>query len=615
MTQQAEQPMEGTFSRQGEMDRVPIPDLETTRRQFIEWCAPLLTDEQLDETVVALEKFMADDGPAPKLHQALKDYDNQPGVNSWLDEFWRKRYLGRRDPIALNANFLFKLRDLEMTQTERAAALIMGSVYYKQLLDQEKIEVELQRGKPLCMLQLKALFSTTRIPGVPRDSLRMPYTDENPGPSTATHILVFHNGHAYKLEVCSAEGKPHTLSELEGALAAIIADSPERAEEGTSIGHLTTMPRAEWAGVRTELLAKGEANKTVLDTIETALFSIALEGFAPEDENHACAQLLHGDSANRFFDKTLTFIVFKDGAAGLNCEHAPIDGTAAAAMVAHLYERSAEEAESLAGASPGSEGAPAFARLECELDDDLKAKIKNAAEAFRQLSTSTSTDAFVFDKFGASKIKSLGSSPDAFLQIAYQMAHKRTKGFLGATYESVSTRSYDHGRTEAMRVVTRQIEEFVNAVDDETKTREEKIALYHAAAKKHVERAKAASAGSAPEQHLWWMQMIAEEKGAELGVTEPLDLFETPGWTIMRNDYLSTSATPAGNIRFSGFGATSPDCIGVPYILSADEFRSCLATGAKGVETMKVYRQNLVAALQDLAEILEPAPAAEQGGE
>ena len=57
-------------------------------------------------------------------------------------------------------------------------------------------------------------------------------------------------------------------------------------------------------------------------------------------------------------------------------------------------------------------------------------------------------------------------SPDAFVQMAYQLAHRRAKGLTGATYESIATRQYRHGRTEAMRVVTPEVLTFVSTMED-----------------------------------------------------------------------------------------------------------------------------------------------------
>src|SRR5207247_2278301 len=140
----------------------------------------------------------------------------------------------------------------------------------------------------------------------------------------------------------------------------------------------------------------------------------------------------------------------------------------------------------------------------------------------------TSTRTVSFD-FGADRAKAMGMSPDAFAQLSYQLAHKRAKGISGATYESIATRQYRNGRTEAMRVVTPEVLEFVALMDDPAASVEARREAFRAAAAKHVARAKECQAGDAPEQHLWELQLIKKRRG----VAESPALYSSPGWLRM----------------------------------------------------------------------------------
>src|SRR5262249_39156591 len=119
-----------TFGNDDRLPRVPLPSVAASCRLFIEWCTPLLTADELAETEAAVTAFQHPDSPAHKLHAALEQYDATDGVHSWLDEFWRSRYLGRRDRIALNANFFYLFNDTGQRQLERAAGLIAAAVNY-----------------------------------------------------------------------------------------------------------------------------------------------------------------------------------------------------------------------------------------------------------------------------------------------------------------------------------------------------------------------------------------------------------------------------------------------------------------------------------------------------
>ncbi|WP_338762074.1 choline/carnitine O-acyltransferase [Nocardia vulneris] len=599
---------ERTFAADDTLPRVPLPTLEASCHRFLEWCTPLLTADELATTEAAVADLLRPDSPARTLHAALAEYDATSGVGSWLDLFWPSRYLGRRDRIALNANFFFLFRE-ETTlatstganQVERAAGIISAAVDYKLALDQEAIPPVLQRGQALSMWQNKYLFSETRIPGAEQDSVRVPYSAEWPGPSTAKHVVVFFRGSMFRMDVLGADGAPYSLDDLADGLREVLKAGARSTRTDSAVGHLTTKARAEWAASRQSLLAE-PANAAALDTIETALFCVCLEDFAPRDELHACDQLLHGDSANRWFDKSVSFIVFGDGQAGINIEHCGLDGTTILSFVDAMLETSAQEHAARSGAR--AQGLPAVEPIEFVLDAAQRNDIAAAGADFARYAADNATQTVSFTDFGTTRAKQLGISPDAFAQLSYQLAHRRSKGITGATYESIATRQYRNGRTEAMRVITPEMVAFVDAMQDESVGRDARLAAARTAATAHVTRAKQCQAGDAPEQHLWELQWIQRRRGAELGVTEPIPLYDSPGWTIMRDDYLSTSSAPSVNIRYFGFGSTSPRCIGVAYVLLPDRWNLYLATPTAVADQMHAFADHLRTAVADLEALL-----------
>ncbi|MGW7577640.1 choline/carnitine O-acyltransferase [Streptomyces sp. NPDC054765] len=597
-----------TFAHEDSLPRVPLPTLEASCERFLAWCAPLLTADELAATEAEAGAFLRPGGPGRALHAALEEYDATEGVHSWLDTFWPYRYLGRRDRIALNANFFFLFQDTSPqhppSQVERAAGLIAGAVDYKRQLDRELIPPVVQRGAPQSMIQNKYLFSATRIPGAEQDTVRSPYTDAWPGPSRARHIVVFFRGSMFRMEVLGADGVPHGLDDLEAGLRAVQKAGAEPAPADTSVGHLTTMARAEWAAARESLLACHPRNADALDDIETALFCVCLEDFAPVDTQQACDQLLYGDRGNRWFDKAVSLIVFADGRAGINVEHCELDGTTILSFTDALLSTPADEHSRRSGAR--SQGLPALEPVVFVLDDALRDRVRSAAEAFTAYGQSTATRTVSFDDFGSTTAKALGSSPDAFVQLAYQLAHQRAKGHLGATYESIATRQWRRGRTEAMRVVTPEIQAFVAAMEDPAADADTRRAAFRAAAEKHVARAKECQAGDAPEQHLWELELIQRRRGTELGVTEQPALYRTPGWLTMRDDYLSTSSAPSANIQYFGFGSTSSRCIGVAYVLLPDCFHVYLSTPRAVADQMHTFADRLRQAVAELRELLAP---------
>lgn len=96
------------------------------------------------------------------------------------------------------------------------------------------------------------------------------------------------------------------------------------------LGVLTAENRDTWADVREDL--EQTHNQIALDTIDSALFLLSLDdkaNYSSEDPVPIVQNMLHGDSnglINRWFDKSFSLIVCKDGNAGINFEHSWGDG-------------------------------------------------------------------------------------------------------------------------------------------------------------------------------------------------------------------------------------------------------------------------------------------------
>ncbi|ANY07107.1 choline/carnitine O-acyltransferase [Pseudonocardia sp. HH130630-07] len=598
-----------TFAADDDLPKVPLPTLAASVDRFLEWCAPLLTPDEYARTEDAARELLVPGGTAEILQADLERFD--ASAHSWLDEFWPSRYLGRRDRIALNANFFFQFGPGTPDQCLRAAELATAALGHKADLDAGTFPPLSTRGGAQSMDQSRHVFSTTRIPGAEQDTVRTPYSDAWPGPSAERHVVVLSRGRIHRLDVVGPDGALHTVDEIAQALREIRDAHRDRTPLTESVGSLTTMARAGWAATRDRLTGLDPANAAGVDVVERALFAICLDDEPPagpggpdvtDAETRAARTLLAGDSGNRWFDKALSIVVLPDGTAGVNIEHCELDGTTVLTLVDAMF---AEPVTVHAGrANARAQGTPGHAELAWVLDDDLRATVHRAHDEFAAFLGATATALVGFDDFGASDAKALGCSPDAFVQACYQVAHRRAKGVTGATYESIATRQFRRGRTEAMRVITPEMVAFVDTMQDPQASDDDRVATFRAAADAHVARARQCQQGDAPEQHLWELEWVQRRRGAGLGATEPLAVFDSPGWTIMRDDRLSTSSAPSVNIRWFGFGSTGSRCIGVAYVLLPDRLAVHLSTPAEAAEGMHAFARELRAAVTELRGLL-----------
>jgi carnitine O-palmitoyltransferase 1 len=178
------------------------------------------------------------------------------------------------------------------------------------------------------------------------------------------------------------------------------------------------------------------------------------------------------------------------------------------------------------------------------------------------------------EKFGKGIIKKCGFSPDAFIQMALQMAYYKDAGRFSLTYEASMTRLYLEGRTETVRPCTIEAAAFVQSMMDPNATKEERKRLLKIATDKHVMSYKDSMIGKGIDRHLFCLYVVS--RGKELP-SPFLDSVISEQWK------LSTSQTPTqqtGRIDFNnfpnkispggGFGPVAKDGYGVSYIIPGD---------------------------------------------
>ena len=100
------------------------------------------------------------------------------------------------------------------------------------------------------------------------------------------------------------------------------------------------------------------------------------------------------------------------------------------------------------------------------IGDILKISINFRRDNVQRLIANNETVTLNFNFYGGSWIKTRGYSPDAFVQMAFQLAHYRCYGRLAPTYESASTKRFFHGRTETGRSVSNESARFVKGMID-----------------------------------------------------------------------------------------------------------------------------------------------------
>ncbi|CAB1312223.1 unnamed protein product [Coregonus sp. 'balchen'] len=378
-----------------------------------------------------------------------------------------------------------------------------------------------------------------------------------------------------------------------------ILDDPSPPSPGEEkLGALT-------AGDRKEYFSSG-VNKRSLDCIEKAAFFVTLDddeqGVMGEDSaaslDRYAKSLLHGKCYDRWFDKSFSVVIYKNGKIGLNAEHSWADAPLGYNEEGHCK---GEVDASL----------PRPQRLSWDITPECQEQISQSLGVAQALADDVDFHVFSFRDFGKGRIKKCRISPDAYIQLALQLAYYRDRGMFCLTYEASMTRLFREGRTETVRSCSNESCAFVKALEGGEGV-EVCRRLFRQASEKHQNLYKHAMTGAGIDRHLFCLYVVSKY----LGVDSPFlkEVLSEP-W------HLSTSQTPVQQVELfdmvnhpeyiscgGGFGPVADDGYGVSYIIIGENMinfhisckHSCPQTGSQK------YGGQIRQALLDLLQLLCP---------
>uniref|UniRef100_A0A8C5L1S0 Carnitine O-palmitoyltransferase 1, muscle isoform n=1 Tax=Jaculus jaculus TaxID=51337 RepID=A0A8C5L1S0_JACJA len=531
------------YSFQTSLPRLPVPAVKDTVSRYLESVRPLMKEEDFKRMTALAQDFTVNLGPKLQWYLKLKSWWATNYVSDWWEEYI---YLRGRGPLMVNSNYYAMIR-------------LLGSTI------------------PLCSAQWERLFNTSRIPGEETDTIQHI--------KDSRHIVVYHRGRYFKVWVYH-DGRLLRPRELEQQMQRILDDPSEPQPGEARLAALTAADRVPWAKCRQTYFARGK-NKQSLDAIEKAAFFVTLDeteqGYRREDPVESldsyAKSLLHGKCYDRWFDKSITFIVFKNGKMGMNAEHSWAD----APIVGHLWEFvMATDVYQLCYTEDGhcrgdtNSNIPSPTRLQWDIPEECQEVIETSLSSASLLANDVDIYSFPFEAFGKGLIKKCRTSPDAFIQLALQLAHYKDMGKFCLTYEASMTRLFREGRTETVRSCTTESCNFVLAMMDPRKTMEQRLKLFKIASDKHQHLYRLAMTGAGIDRHLFCLYVVSKY----LAVDSPFlkEVLSEP-WR------LSTSQTPQQQVELfdfdknpdhvssgGGFGPVADDGYGVSYIIVGENF-------------------------------------------
>ena len=154
--------------------------------------------------------------------------------------------------------------------------------------------------------------------------------------------------------------------------------------------------------------------------------------------------------------------------------------------------------------------------LDFHVDDLVFKEIEKAKSVFRTNTEDVSCIIKFFDGFGKAILREHRFHPEAFVQVALQLAYYRMYGNPASTYVTATTRRYYHGRTETCRACFPENVDFAKAVIDGSASPDQLYSLLKKAISKFQSMMSDASNNEGCDRHFLGLYMIAQEEGLEM---------------------------------------------------------------------------------------------------
>ena len=471
----------------------------------------------------------------------------------------------------------------------RAASLLYSTAQFRQLVASGDLPYEAigrePNKTPLCSVAYKYMFNACRIPRKGDDTYRI-YD-----PALTSHVVVACGGRFFSFDFVEKEtGEPLPLHVMEERLQKCV----EKSVDGPSLpmlGYLTSDDRDVCAEAREELLRVGGSKmEAALKILESGAILICL------DENERPVSKKQGSEIfwtgglkcghNRWFDKSIQIICTNNGKAGMAGEHSMMDGMPVVGYCDFITKKSYEQIAANSSTKRGTyetadqnvkdifgDCATVMTSPSSKVVDYVDATKTN----FEKLISSHELQTQSFQGYGSSEIKKMGYSPDAYVQMACQLATYRLWGEQGGTYEATQVRPFLHGRTETTRTVSPASEAFIKMMglrpkrdEMDSAKRAEKMKLLGEAVSSHSKYIGAAAKAMGVDRHLLGMALSLSE-----GETAPA-LYSHPLYTRAKTWRVSTSHLTHPRFDSWGYGEVTPTGVGLAYSIHPNHCMFCI---------------------------------------
>lgn len=359
----------------------------------------------------------------------------------------------------------------------------------------------------------------------------------------------------------------------------------------------TNDDRNRWASMRNKLMAASERNVHNMKLVDDALFVVCLDDMSPNTLAECSDRLLFGDGSNRWHDK-FQLVVFNNGKAGNVFEHSVIDGHTTIGLWNFCCSH-ARDPRHPHNFHVDTHMEP----LVFDWTPELKHDVEESKKRFHGFSSTLDNQVLDYSSYGSEMVKQMKVSPDAYVQMAFQIAYYSLYGHPDSTYESANIKKFAGGRTECLRSVTSESLHLSKVWSDPLSPPASKISAFRSAAEKHVRRAADAKEGRGVDRHLFGLKQVALQKRQRVADYEIPAFFEDPAFSKLMTSVVSTSNVSADAYELFGFGPVVGNGLGLAYSIKKD--RLIFNVTAFEKQKAEKFARQLNKTLDDIRDVLQ----------
>ncbi|TPX08506.1 uncharacterized protein E0L32_009993 [Thyridium curvatum] len=516
------------------LPKFPLPEINALCNAFLTGVKAFATPAEFNNTIAACEDFKRAGGPGRLIYDRAAARAADPAIENWEWELQLQRgFLDRRVSLTPFTSFWMghPFSHQPHSQAERAALLACTVNNFKLKLEAGHVGPVVLNQQELTTAFYPWIFNAVRVPGIPSDAMQR-HPNNN-------YCIVFWRGHAFKLSL-SVGSRPATYPELHAAFELLLSQSVAR----SFVSILTSDNRPSWAKARQQLQRLDHQNAVSIAAIEAAAFTVSLDEAAPENVAERSRQFHLGgesDAANRWHDKSLQFVVCRNGISATLGEHSMLDALTLRPLSDAIGAAITNDAEAGVRAPAAATRAAVMPELlPLKTDATLEALISKVRAQYADTTKDADHAVFLFEGFGSTVLRAQKLSPKSVFQMVIQLAGYSIFGELTPCFESVNQAHYHLGRVDIIQVVNTQVAAFVKAARDPAVDMAERRSLLINATRAHV--ASVAKAG----RNAGWERNLTALR-ALLNKGEPVPaLFEDPIYKRVRPRLMMSNCFETG---------------------------------------------------------------------